>query len=150
MSKAPTTPVNVCKIFLPILLAALLLVFASASVAYAQEDEGSENIMFSSNATNNAGYAPPDSNSNSNSNSPAGDADGLNSSGVLASSNGGSNHNSSGPNGAASGSSGSLGVSLLPETGGLPLLLLIGLGAVALGVTGLLALRLATSRSRMR
>ena len=146
MSTAPTTPAKVCRIFVPILLAALLLVFASASVAYAQEDEGSENIMFSSNPTNNAAYAPPDSNSNS----PAGDADGPNSSGVLASSNGGSNHNSSGSNGAASGSSGSLGVSLLPETGGPPLLLLIGLGAVALGVTCLLALRLAISRSRMR
>lgn len=125
MSKALTTPVYARRIFLLIVLATLLFAFASVSTAYAQEYE--EDIMFSSNETNPAAYSSPDSNSD-----PAGYTD----------SNGGSSGGGDG-SGAGTSDTGVLGVSLLPETGG-PLYPLVGLAALALGATGVLAL----SRSR--
>lgn len=128
MNKIQTTPVNALKVFLLLLLATSLFLSASVSTAHAQED-GSESIMFSSNEANPGAY--------SNSGSDPADHTG---------SDDGSWGTASGSEGSSASNPESLGISILPETGG-PLSLLLGLGTLALGATGLLVFRPTLSRS---
>lgn len=118
MSKIAATPSSIGRLF-P-LVVALAALFIWASVGHAQTEQGTyepPGQQVGAVSTSAGGGAPE-----------AAGAGGAEVSGEAAAGTGGS----------GGATADSLGISLLPTTGG-PLLPLIGLGAIALGATGLLA-----------
>lgn len=122
MSKIAATPSSIGRLF-P-LVVALAALFIWASVGHAQTEQGT--------------YEPPGQQVGAVSTSAGASAGG----GVPEAAGAGgaevSGEAAAGTGGSGGATADSLGISLLPTTGG-PLLPLIGLGAIALGATGLLA-----------